>query len=270
VPDQSGSSEILFHASWPSPAQTLLRQAIDRHGGWSLWTRLEAVTLKLRSLHGLLPWLKGYGRTFQLGRSLITFPKAVRTEWSEEGGKPCMAVFDRGDMRLFEPATGRVHSESPDHRRTFRGLRKARRWDALDAHYFFGYAFASYAAVPFILPTLRYAGAASATLRGERLSGVRVEFPPGSPVHCPLQRYLFDTTGLLRRNDYVADVVGSWARGAHLWDDYTTVEGLPLPARRTVLARVGNTPLPFPKVLSATFEGFGVRLGTGDTPRTRP
>ena len=218
--------------------------------------------MNLASLRGFLPWWKGYGRSFQLARSLTTFPKAVRTEWSEGPGRPPIAVFDRGDMRLCDP-TGRIHAESLDHRRTFRGRRKTRRWDALDAHYFFGYAFASYAAVPFILPGLPFAGAASATSRGERLSGVRVEFPAGAQVHCPEQRYLFDASGLLRRNDYVADVVGAWAVGAHFWDDYTTVEGLPLPARRTVFRRVGNTALPFPTVLSATFESFSVRLGGG-------
>jgi hypothetical protein len=261
VPDASPSSAIAFHPSWPAPAQALLRRAIDRHGGWSLWTRLEAVSIDLTSLHGFLPWLKGYGRRFHLARSLTTFPKAVRTEWSEGAGQPCTAVFDRGDMRLLDPSTGRVQAESRDHRRTFRGLRKARRWDELDAHYFFGYAFASYTAAPFILPSLPFLGAAAGTARGERLSGVRVMLPADAQVHCRTQSYLFDPSGLLRRNDYVADVVGAWAVGAHVWDDFITVEGLPLPARRTVFPRLGSMALPFPTVLSATFTGFAVRLG---------
>jgi hypothetical protein len=218
------------------------------------------VTINLASLSGFLPWLKGHGRTFQLARSLTTFPKEGRTEWRAEPGKPCLAVFDRGDMRLHDPLTGGVEIESLEHRRTFRGLRKARRWDALDGHYFFGYAFASYTAVPFILPGLAYAGATSATARGERLTGVRVQFPAGAQVHSRSQAYFFDASGLLRRNDYVADVVGSWAIGAHLWDDYTTVEGCPLPARRTVFRRFGRVVVPFPTVLSATFASFEVRL----------
>lgn len=216
--------------------------------------------MNLVSLHGFLPWLKGLGRTFQPMRSLTTFPKAVRTEWREAAGAPCAAVFDRGDMRLVDPATGRVVSESPHHRRTFRGLRKWRRWDAVDAHYFFGYAFASYTAVPFILPGLRFLGAVSLTSRGERLDGLLVEYPPGAEVHSRRQGYFFDGGGLLRRNDYVAEVVGPIAVGAHFWDDFTTVEGLPLPARRTVFFRAGRTVVPFPAVLSATFERFGVRL----------
>jgi hypothetical protein len=251
---------IAFHPSWPAPAQAVLRRAIDRHGGWSLWARLEAVTVNLASVGGFLPWFKGLGRTFQQARSLTTFPKAGRTEWSEDEGRPCSAVFDRGDMRLLDPATGRVLADSPHHRRTFRGLRKWRRWDALDAHYFFGYAFASYTAVPFTLPGLAFAGAVSITSRGERLDGLLVEYPAEAEVHSRSQGYFFDASGLLRRNDYVADVVGPMAMGAHFWDDYTTMEGLPLPARRTVLFRAGRTVMPFPTVLSATFASFRVRL----------
>jgi hypothetical protein len=254
------SSDIVFHPSWPASAQDLLRRAIDRHGGWSLWVRLEAVTLGLRSLRGFLPWLKGYGRTFRLPRSLTTFPRAGRTEWSDVSGGPGEVIFERGDMRRLDPATGRVLAESLDHRRTFRGLRKLRRWDALDGCYFFGYAFASYSAVPFVLPGLPFLGEAAGAARGERLQGVEVEFPAGAQVHCRRQRYLFDASGLLRRNDYVADVVGAWAMGAHLWEDFTTVSGLPLPTRRTVFPHLGSTVVPFPTVLSATFEGFGLRI----------
>jgi hypothetical protein len=251
-----------FHPSWPAPAQSLLRRAIDRHGGWSLWTRLEAVTVNLVALRGLVPWFKGYGRTFNLERSLTAFPKAARTEWREASGTPVMATFDHGDMRLLDPATGRVRVESRRHRRSFRGLRKLRRWDDVDARYFFGYAFASYTAVPFTLPSLPFLGATSSRRGGELLSGVRVAFPPDADVHSPVQAYFFDPSGLVRRNDYVADVIGGWAKGAHFWDDYTTVNGLPLPSRRTVFRRVGRWVLPFPTVLAATFEDFGVQLAT--------
>jgi hypothetical protein len=92
------------------------------------------------------------------------------------------------------------------------------------------------------------------------LSGVRVRFAAGAEVHSRSQRYFFDASGLLRRNDYVADVVGAWAVGAHIWDDFVTVEGLPLPARRTVFRRLGPTQSPFPTFLAATFQDFAVRL----------
>lgn len=256
----------MFHPTWPAEAQAVLRRAIDRHGGWSLWARLESVTIHLVSLRGLLPWVKGYGRTFQLGRSLTTFPKQIRTEFHEDTGRPLMATFDRGDMRLHQGAAGAIRAESRDHRRTFEGRRKNRRWDVLDAHYFFGYAFASYTAMPFILPGLRYLGRARARRRGDPLDGVQVEFAAGAHVHSRRQRYFFDRSGLLRRNDYVAEVVGAWAVGAHFWEDFTTIDGLPLPARRLVVRRIGNTPLPFATALLATFDGLAVRLGDAPDP----
>jgi hypothetical protein len=178
--DDADSSDIVFDPSWPAPAQLLVRRAIDRHGGWSLWSRLRGITINLRSLRGFLPWAKGNGRSFQIGRSLTTFPKEGRTEWRERQGASCLAVFDRGDMRLLDPETGAVRQESLHHRRTFRGLRKLRRWATLDAHYFFGYAFASYTAAPFISPSLTYDGPAVGVWRSERLSGVRVRYPAGA------------------------------------------------------------------------------------------
>jgi hypothetical protein len=253
------SSHIAFHPSWPGSAQTLVRRAIDRHGGWSLWSRLRAITIGLVSLRGFLPWFKGYGRTFQMARSLTTFPKAGRTEWREQG-TACSIVFDRGDVRLVDPVAGGIARESRRHRRTFRGLGKLRRWTVLDAHYFFGYAFASYSAAPFVLPSLLYEGPAVGVWRGERLAGVRVRYPMGAEVHSRTQRYLFDPSGLIRRNDYVADIVGWWAVGAHVWDDYVPIEGLPLPSRRTVFRRAGRWALPFPVVLDATFDDLSVDL----------
>src|SRR5262245_22184934 len=97
------SSDIVFDPSWRASAQVLVRRAIDRHGGWSLWSRLPGVTVNLVSLRGVLPWAKGSGRSFQIGHSLTTCPKAGRTEWREAQGAPCFAVFDRGDIRLLDP-----------------------------------------------------------------------------------------------------------------------------------------------------------------------
>jgi hypothetical protein len=236
-----------FHSSWPARMRDLVLRAIDRHGGWALWSRLESVTIGLHSLAGLLPWLKGHRRTFTLPDTLTVWPRQGRVQWGPEG----TSWFDRGDMRL-------PGGDSPGHRRTFRGPRKWRRWRPIDALYFFGYAFASYTAVPFILPSLRFEARVTGRWRGARLEGVRVRYPAGSDVHSLRQSFLFDESGLLRRNDYVADVVGGWARAAHGWDDYQVVDGLPIPARRTVVPRLGRWPTYFPVVLSATFDRLAV------------
>jgi hypothetical protein len=244
---------IDFHASWPDPARRLILRAIDRHGGWSRWCRLESVTIGLQHLHGLLPRLKGYKVTFSIPDTLTAFPRQGRVQWGADGA----AWFDRGDMHL--PGL-----DSPGHRRTFRGLRKLRRWRTVDALFFFGYAFASYTAVPFILPSLTFEGERHGRWRGERLTGVQVRYPAGAEVHSRRQSYLFDETGLLRRNDYVADVAGPIFRGAHGCDDYRFVEGLAIAGRRTVVPRLWRWPVYWPVALSARFERLAVKLGAAE------
>jgi hypothetical protein len=253
---------ITFHDSWPEPARGLLLRAIDTHGGWSRWQRLESISISLVKLWGFLPWAKGYQRTFVLPRSLTAFPHQWRVAFGDPASEGVVGLFDDGDMTLYD-RSGAVAAQSPDHRRTFRGLGKLRRWKTIDALYFFGYAWATYMAVPFVLPSLRCHGQISGRWRDMPLRGVDVEFPAGAHVHSRRQRFFFDASGLLRRNDYTADIVGAFARGAHGWDDFTTVEGVSVPTRRTVLFRPGPLVVPSPVVLGATLDGVGVVLRGG-------
>jgi hypothetical protein len=46
------------------------------------------------------------------------------------------------------------------------------------------------------------------------------------------------------RHDYVAEIIGSWARGAHLWRDFVEVSGFPIATHRRVVARLGSQALP--------------------------
>jgi hypothetical protein len=255
-----------FDPSWPASARALVAQAIERHGGWSLWSRLDAVKLRVSGVHGLLPCLKGSGRTFRLSPMLRIFPKRWRVEFREDFAGDCLGVFERGDVQVLQPHLGRLPAESRDHRRTFRGLRKLRRWSPLDAYYFFGYAFASYTAVPFILPGLTFLAPVTGSWNRERLRGVQVEFPAGAPVHCRAQTFLFDSEGLLRRNDYVAEVAGWFMRGSHGWDAFTTVDGLAVPTRRTAVPRIGRRPLPFPTVIAATLDQYALEMERGSDP----
>ena len=71
-------------------------------------------------------------------------------------------------------------------------------------------------------------------------AGIDVELPAPLHTHSRRQAFYFDDEGLLRRHDYVADIVGWWARGAHLWRDFETARGMPFPRERHVVARVGR------------------------------
>jgi hypothetical protein len=242
---------------WPSPAQKVFEQAIERQGGWARWRTFQSVTLTLDSLGGPLPWAKGLARVVLPRLRLRVEPHAVRARFFDYPSPGFDGVFEHGAVRLVEHVGGRVLAESLDHRRTFVGGSRHRRWDALDALYFFGYATSTYFAVPFLLASLSFVGLRRVRASGESWCGLTVAFPPGYPTHSRHQTFFFDGTGLLRRHDYVAEVVGSWARGAHFSDDYEAVDGLLFARRRSVRATLLGRPTPLP-VLNARLSGFRV------------
>ena len=57
--------------------------------------------------------------------------------------------------------------------------------------------------------------------------------------------------GLLRRNDYTAEVFGSWAKATHYCWDHESFDGLVVPTRRkALLKRPNGKPIPRPAVVS--------------------
>jgi hypothetical protein len=211
-------------------AVALVERAIQRHGGRRRWERLR-LTLSLTTLTGLLPWMKGLGRTFPLPSRAHIEPSRARALFFDYPRAGETGLFEAGLVALG-------HSSPSEHRGTFRGLHKWQRWSALDALYFFGYALTHYHAVPF---TLVDAELRDVDLRRRALT---VAFPSTVHTHCALQTFYFDEDGLIVRHDYVTDIVGAWARAAHLWCDYVTVDGFPIATHRRVFARMGRRPLP--------------------------
>jgi hypothetical protein len=227
---------------WTGAARALLERAIERHGGWAAWVRVAGVALTLSSLSGLVPRWKGLGRTF---------PAPTRAEvWMHHGvvvlpdypAPGRRGVFSDGQVQILDGATILEARAQP--RASFSGWRKHRRWSPLDALYFFGYALCHYHSLPFSLTAARPLGLVRARSAGRWLSGVDVELPASLHTHCRRQTFYFDDEGLLRRHDYVADIVGCWARGAHRWSDFVDVAGLPVARGRHVVARLGRLELP--------------------------
>ena len=103
---------------------------------------------------------------------------------------------------------------------------------------------------------------------GRALTGVEVELPASLHTHSRRQTFFFDDEGLLRRHDYVADIVGFWARGAHRWDDFVEVGGLPVARRRHVVARVGRVETP--AALIALHADFDDVMPVGGPALERP
>jgi hypothetical protein len=232
------------NGGWKGEAAALLERAVARHGGWAAWEALRCVTLAPRKLTGIVPSLKGVGRTFPIPPRIDIYPHEYRAVFHDYPAAGQRGTFTAGAIELVD-ASGVVAASSPNHRHSFRGLRKWRRWSPADALYFFGYALTHYHSLPFTLAAGRPLGLSRVRCEGRRLAGVDVELPADLHTHSRRQSFYFDDEGLLRRHDYVADIVGWMARGAHLWRDFVTVQGIPIARQRHVVVRLGRSMTPF-------------------------
>ncbi len=159
-----------------------------------------------------------------------------------------------GDAEVrIKDRQGGIQARRENPRSAFRRWRRQLYWDTLDFIYFGGYATWNYLVTPFVFarPGFRFkmlepvAGSPAGPLRR-----VQVDFPPDIPAHCARQTLWFDEKRLLRRIDYTAEVVGGWARAAHLCDGYKNFQGLMAPTRRKVLPRAwGRSLMPGPKLV---------------------
>jgi hypothetical protein len=230
--------------AWAGEARALLELAVRRHGGWDAWRSLQTLIVEPRRLSGMLPWLKGYGRSFRLPSRAEIVPHAGTAIFHDYPNAGARGAFERGRVTLTD-ASGAVAASTPNGRSVFRGWRKLRRWSPGDALYFFGYALTHYHGLPFTLGQGRPLSIHRISYDGRILTGVDVELPADLHTHSRRQAFYFEEDGLLRRHDYVADIVGAWARGAHFWTDFVTVSGLEMPRVRHVVARLGRRATPF-------------------------
>lgn len=212
----------------------MIARSVERYGGRPRWERLR-LTVSPVGLRGLVPWAKGNGRTFRFPPRAEIIPARAQATFFDYPQPGSIGRFDRGRVAL-----GEISSETAgcEHRSSFRGLRKLHRWSPLDALYFFGYAMTHYHALPFAL--------ADAHVRrwDARRRILTVAFDESVHTHCSVQTVYFDADGLITRHDYVADIVGPWARGAHFWRGYQDLQGFPFATHRRVQARIGRLALP--------------------------
>jgi hypothetical protein len=230
----------------------LLEEVIEAHGGLDRWRAARTVRARARS-GGLLLRTRVPGNRFSDYRLTVEAaePRAVLDPFPTEGQR---AVLDHGEARI-EDDRGQAVGVRPDPRPAFfgrSGLRRNLRWDALDSAYFAGYAMWNYLTTPLLLTRdgVRLAEGEPWLQDGEQWQRLEVDFPAGLDTHSPHQTFYFDSRRLLRRHDYVAEVVGRWARAAHYCDRHAEAGGLVFPTRRWVRPiGPGNRSLPFPTMV---------------------
>ncbi len=199
---------------------------------------------------------KGLDSTHSMPPRIEVFPHEWRTVFCDFPVPGQQGIFARGEVSITTTGPNpNVRQKERDHRKSFAGLRKYRRWSPLDALYFFGCALSTYQSLPFVLTRTSFVSLRrlrDCRIPNEDLIGIVVDFPSDLPSHCRRQTFYFDGTGLLRRHDYNAEIVGAWAHGAHYSSEYVDADGLMVATGRQVFATVLGHPTPIP-VLHARF-----------------
>ena len=231
---------------------TLLDEVFEAHGGLERWRTARTVQARVRS-GGLLIRTRIPGNRFADYRLTVDVqePRAVMDPFPKAGQR---GVFERGRARI-ETDGGDLVASRENPRPAFfgrAGLRRNLRWDALDSAYFDGYAMWNYLTTPLLFTRdgVEVADGDPWEEEGERWRRLEVTFPDGLDTHSRRQSFYFDAQGRLRRHDYVAEVVGRWARAAHYCAEHAQAGGLVFPTRRWVRPiGPGNRSLPFPALV---------------------
>jgi len=137
-----------------------------------------------------------------------------------------------------------------------------RRWDAIDALAFSGYALWHYTAFPALLrrPDVQVATLGEHRVDGERLHGLRLTCPPELPAHSPEQTLWVTSDGAMRRVDYTARMISPLARAANRCLAETETRGVRIPSVRRVTPQLpGRRAAPAPLLVAIDLELTGVR-----------
>jgi len=228
---------------------SLLRRALDAHGGLERWRRFEQVSAHLRN-DGVLWALKGQPGVLDDVKVRV----AMHREWASH------SPFVESNWRTsFEPqrvaietTEGQVVEERPSPRDSFAGHGLETPWDRLQLAYFAGYAMWTYLTVPFVIAT---DGVVTEELpewkeNGESWRRLKVTFPSSIATHSTVQTFYFGSDGLLKRHDYDTEVLGG-TPAAHYVDGYEETSGIRFPTRRKVLRRLPDgTASPEPLIVT--------------------
>jgi hypothetical protein len=218
-------------------AERFLAAACVRHGGVDTFSRTSRLAVRLLDLRGLVPRLKGLGRTFPAPGAVDLWPNERRAVFFDYPHPGEVGIFDRGCVAVTTDAAVRL--DGPSHRPTFDSRARWRTWWKEDALYFFGYALLDYVSLPYLL---RHQEMIEAR-RGAAGIELWFRFPDGAHTHSRQQGFFFDHSGLLYRHDYRAEIMGKVFNGAHEGREHRDFEGLLIATERTVYAKPWHYPV---------------------------
>jgi hypothetical protein len=212
----------------------LLKLAVAAHGGLEAWNAFSDLELKL-SIGGAIWDLKhSPGLLHDVTCHMKTHVEQLT-----------IAGFSAPDRRIMftptrltlESLDGNVIESRDNPRAAFAGHTAQTPWDRLHVAYFSSYALWTYFNSPFLytLPGFTTKEIPSWREAGETWRRLKVTFPDTLASHSKEQVIYFRPDGLMRRHDYVVDILGG-ATGANYAFNYREFQGIKLPMSRRVFA----------------------------------
>jgi hypothetical protein len=215
----------------------LCERTIAAHGGLELWEGASEVHAQVSS-GGLAFASKLQGSAVRDIRARVStsIQRVTFEPYPREGQRGVLGPD--GSVRI-ETEAGELIEARAQPRRAFSDVRHKLWWDRLDILYFGTYAIWTYLSAPFVFARDDYDLAELDPWQenGERWQRLSVRFPEHVHTHCREQVFYIDANGLIRRHDYTAEPLGSWAKAAHYCYDHQTFDGLTVPTRRRVYPR---------------------------------
>lgn len=211
----------------------LLDLAIKAHGGSERWQEITQLSAHV-VIGGGLWHLKGWPGVFA-DAYVKADPRDQCIEYTpfQDSSRrllmtPELVAVVGGDGKNIE--------ERREPRQAFKGHTLQTPWDALHLAYFSGYAMWGYLTAPFMFA---YPGFQTEEIEpwdenGESWRRLKVTFPEEIHAHCREQVFYFDANGLLRRNDYRVDIIGSGSTSAHYASEHKSFGGIVFPTQRRV------------------------------------
>jgi hypothetical protein len=213
----------------------LLTKVIDAYGGLDRWNGFTSLSARVRA-GGAIWAVKGVDAPADEVVTRIDLHRQF-TSTAPFGGPGLRSAFTP-DRVAIETDTGEVVQERQDPRAAFAGHHMDTPWDGLHVAYFNGYAMWIYLTEPF---SLAGAGFEVEELEpweenGETWRRLRVVFPEEIATHSRENVYYVDDSGLVRRHDYVAEVLGAEATtAAHYVSGHREFDGIIVPTTRRIL-----------------------------------
>jgi hypothetical protein len=210
--------------------------AIAAHGGLDRWNQLSEVRahLLLGGIHWSLKKQDGV-----LNDSMVRVELHRQFAGHYAFGNYGLRTSFTADRVALETTSGQVVAERSDPRAAFHGHLWDTPWDWLHLGYFCGYTITNYMTTPFSFGQPGYLLEELGPWKeaGQRWRRLKVTFPAHVAAHCREQVFYFDGDGLLRRHDYIPEVLGRGTvahSAAHYTSEYREFDGIMVPTQRRV------------------------------------